>query len=406
MSTRAVLWVSLCVGCSSSTSPAEPTDAGVEAEAEVPKIKAPTGDPLTWPVDKAGPYNVGHRTFDVTYRPPGQSVDRTIPVDVFYPTLDADGEHPRYLKLFGDPDVYEEASVAPPPTSAGYPVHVYSHGSNGFGGTSSDMAHWFSSHGWVYVAPNHVGNVLGAGEGKRPVSLYYLRSTDVTAALDAVEKLAAPDPLAGKLRTKRVLMSGHSYGTFTTWASSGAQFDVKAIQAKCDKGEFTAPCKPEELAVFAKGVADPRIVAGIPMAGGTSDWFVADGYDRPEDSHAADDRQPRRERQADLRRGDDPRPHLDRLRGRLPPAVRARRVFGLRREERVGAHQHLGVRLRPALRARRRERAHHRDRHRHRVARSAHQGSSTRGRPPRPKGCDRCCRALLPFVAPASWARL
>lgn len=281
MSTRAVLWVSLCVGCSSSTSPAEPTDAGVEAEAEIPKIKAPTGDPLTWPVDKVGPYNVGHRAFDVTYRPPGQSVDRTIPVDVFYPTLDADGEHPKYLKLFGDPDVYEEASVAPPPTSAGYPVHVYSHGSNGFGGTSSDMAHWFSSHGWVYVAPNHVGNVLGAGEGKRPVSLYYLRSTDVTAALDAVEKLAAPDPLAGKLRTKRVLMSGHSYGTFTTWASSGAQFDVKAIQAKCDAGEFTAPCKPEELAVFAKGVADPRIVAGIPMAGGASDWFVTGAYDQP-----------------------------------------------------------------------------------------------------------------------------
>ncbi len=281
MSTRAALWIVLCAGCSASPSPVEPTDTGVEAEADVPKIKAPTGDPLGWAVDKVGPYNVGHRSFDVTYRPPGQTADRTIPVDVFYPTLDADGEHPKYLKLFGDPDVYEEASVAPPPTSAGYPVHVYSHGSNGFGGTSSDMAHWFSSHGWVYVAPNHVGNVLGAGEGKRPVSLYYLRSTDVTAALDAVEKLAAPDPLAGKLRTKRVLMSGHSFGTLTTWASAGAQFDVKAIQAKCDAGEFTAPCKPEELAVFEKGVADPRIVAGIPMAGGASDWFVAGAYDQP-----------------------------------------------------------------------------------------------------------------------------
>lgn len=274
--------VAVATACSSSPAdaPADAGDAG-DAEVSVAKIPAPTGDPGTWAVDKVGPYNVGHRTLEVTYRPPGQTADRTIPVDVFYPTLDAEGEHPKYLKIFTDADVFEEASVAPPPTSAGYPVHVYSHGSNGFGGTSSDMAHWFSSHGWVYVAPNHVGNVLGTGEGKRPVALYYLRSTDVTAALDAVEKLAAPDPLAGKLRTKRVLMSGHSFGTLTTWASSGAPFDVAAIKAKCAAGEFVAPCTDAELAVFEKGVADPRVVAGIPMAGGASDWFPTTAYDAP-----------------------------------------------------------------------------------------------------------------------------
>ena len=267
--------------CSTPATPAA-TDSGVDAEvdAPVPKIAAPTGDPLSWSFEKVGPYNVGHRSIEVTYRPPGQTADRTIPVDIFYPTLDADGEHPKYLKLFGDNDVYEDASAAPAPAT-GWPVHVYSHGSNGFGGTSSDMAHWFCSHGWVYVAPNHVGNVLGAGEGKRPVSHNYVRSTDISAALDAVEKLAAPDPLAGKLRTKRVLMSGHSYGTLTTWASSGATFDPVAIQKKCDAGEFIAPCTKEEIAVFTKGVADPRVVAGIPMAGDPSDWFMADGLDAP-----------------------------------------------------------------------------------------------------------------------------
>ncbi|MGZ5967918.1 MAG: alpha/beta hydrolase family protein, partial [Polyangiales bacterium] len=261
-----------------------PADAEVE-DAAVSQIAMPTGDPLGWPVDAVGPFNVGHRAFDVTYTPPGQTSARTIPVDLWYPTLDAEGENPKYLMLFGDPDVFENASVAPPvhvyPDGKGYPVHVYSHGSNGFGGTSSDMAHWFASHGWVYVAPNHVGNLLGAGEGKRPVSLYYLRDTDITAALDGVEKLAAPDPLAGKLRTKRVLMSGHSFGTITAWASGGATFDPVAIKAKCDAGEFTDPCKPEELDVFAKGVTDPRVVASIPMAGSASDWFTADGYDAP-----------------------------------------------------------------------------------------------------------------------------
>lgn len=260
------------------------SDAG-ETETSVAQIAMPTGDPLAWAIDAVGPFNVGHRAFDYTYTPPGQTTPRTIPIDLWYPTLDAEGENPKYLGIFKDADVFENASVAPPlhvaGGSKGYPVHVYSHGSNGFGGTSSDMAHWFVSHGWVYVAPNHVGNVLGAGEGKRPVSLYYLRDTDVSAALDSLEKLPSTDPLAGKTWTKRVLMSGHSFGTMTTWASGGATWDVAAIQKKCDAGEFTNPCKPEELAVFAKGVADPRIVAGVPMAGGIVDWFTADAYDAP-----------------------------------------------------------------------------------------------------------------------------
>lgn len=271
---------------SNDDAPITPTsDAAVEPDVAVKQIAMPTGDPSSWAVDQVGPYNVGYRKFDYTYTPPGQTEPRTIPIDLWYPTLDAEGDNPKYLGLFGDKDVLEGASVAPPvhtfATGKGYPVHVYSHGSNGFGGTSSDMAHWFGSHGWVYVAPNHVGNVLGAGEGKRPVSLYYLRDTDITAALDALEKLPASDPLAGKVATKRVLMSGHSFGTMTTWASGGATWDVATIQKKCDAGEFSVPCKPEELAVFAKGVADPRIVAGMPMAGGISDWFTAGGYDAP-----------------------------------------------------------------------------------------------------------------------------
>jgi predicted dienelactone hydrolase len=265
-------------------SPAADAGGGVQ-DVAVAQIAAPVGEPRSWAVDAAGPYNVGYRKLDYTYTPPGQTSPRTIPVELWYPTLDAEGENPKYLGIFKDADVFENASVAPPahafPDGKGYPVHVYSHGSNGFGGTSSDMAHWFSSHGWVYVAPNHVGNVLGAGEGKRPVELYYLRNTDISASLDAVETLPASDPLAGKARTRRVVMSGHSFGTMTTWASGGATWDVTAIQKKCDDGQFSEPCRPEELAVFAKGSLDPRIAAAIPMAGGIVDWFTADGYDAP-----------------------------------------------------------------------------------------------------------------------------
>ncbi len=267
------------VGC--STSPgygAADAAPAPDAATTGPQLPVPTGAPLSWAVDALGPYNVGHRSFDVTYSPPAGPA-RTVPVELWYPTLDTEGDRPLYGGLIRDPDVIEGARVAPPHEPRGYPVHVYSHGSAGFAGTSAKMARWFASHGWVYIAPNHVGNLLRDGDKKRPLAISYLRSTDLTAALNAAERLAPPDPLAGKLLTKRVLLSGHSFGAFSTWASGGVTFNAKELERRCASDEFSVPCSPEDLAVFAKGLNDPRFAALVPMAGGVSD-SVAD-YDAP-----------------------------------------------------------------------------------------------------------------------------
>ncbi len=265
-------------GCGSSDSKADPA----ASDAAVAQIPMPTGDPLAWAVDERGPFRVGYRRWEISYLPAGQTAERTIGLNVWYPSLDAEGEPPKYVGLFTDDDVMEGASLAPSIWSDGtYPVHVHSHGSSGFGGTSSDMHHWFASHGWVVAAPDHTGNTLGSPEGKKPLSLYYLRSTDVTATLDALESLPAEDPLAGKLRTKAVVLSGHSFGCTTTWSTGGATFDVAKIRAKCEAGDFSGECTEPELAVFEKGVRDPRVVAGVPMANGASDLFGDAGYDAP-----------------------------------------------------------------------------------------------------------------------------
>lgn len=271
--TLGMIFVTACLVACSSQAPATNAnpDAGASEEAGVPKIAAPTGEALSFAVDAEGPYRVGHRSFDVTYTPPGGAPARTIPVELWYPSLDAEGEPASYGGLLKDPTTFEGASAAPPLDPRGYPVHVYSHGSTGFAGTSSKTSRYFASHGWVVAAPNHVGNLLKDGTGKRPLAISYLRSTDVTATLDGLEKLAAPDPLAGKLRTKRALLSGHSFGSFTAWASSGVTFDTKNLQARCDSGEFSVPCRPEEIAVFGAGLGDARFVASIPMAGGPSE---------------------------------------------------------------------------------------------------------------------------------------
>ncbi len=258
------------LACSSNPDPpaANAPDTGV------PQIAAPAPDVLSYPVDQPGPFKVGHRVKELTYTAAGQP-SRTISIEYWYPSLDAEGEGAKYLGLFSDPESFEGASLAAPADGKSYPVHVYSHGSSGFPATSFRMARYFASHGWIYVAPTHLGNTLGSPEGKdRPFALFYQRSFDVSAALDS---LAAE--FNGRARADRVVMSGHSFGAYTTWATMGAKFDVDAIKAKCDAGQWTVPCKPEELTLLAKGVADPRVIAGIPMAGGNQDMF--NDYDAP-----------------------------------------------------------------------------------------------------------------------------
>lgn len=263
------LLVAFLIACSGSgDTPATPAETGV------PKIAKPSPDVLSYAVDRTGPFRVGHRSKELTYTAPVVGA-RKITVEYWYPSLDAEGETAKYLALFSDPDTFEGASLADPADGKGYPVHVYSHGSSGFPATSFRMAKYFASHGWIYVAPTHVGNTLGSPEGKdRPFNLFYLRATDVTAALDS---LAAE--FGGRARTSRVVMSGHSFGAYTTWATIGAAFDMDTIKRKCDAMEWTLPCKSEDLAALEKGVADPRVVAAIPMAGGNQDMFR--DYDAP-----------------------------------------------------------------------------------------------------------------------------
>ena len=236
-------------------------------------------EPLGYPVDAPGPFTVGHRTIETTYDAPGGVGSRTIVVHLWYPSHDATGTPAKYHKVFSDPDVFEGASLAPPAFPAGYPVHVFSHGDQGFAGNASDQAHYFATHGWVYAAPDHEGNLLGQGSGPHPLAIYFERPLDVRASLDALRDLPASDELAGKVDLAHVLMSGHSFGTFTAWTVGGSAFDQDAIRAACAKGD-PVQCSEEKIAVFGTSLAEPRALAVIAQAGGPDpDFFGASGYD-------------------------------------------------------------------------------------------------------------------------------
>lgn len=264
----------LLAACADPPPMSEPIDAGTDARGSDAGEPEPIGDPLTWPLDQPGPFRVGYRTFERTYRPPGQSADRTIRIHVWYPTLDTSGTFPTY-GVYRDRDAFTDATAAAPAHASGlYPLHAYSHGHRGFAGVSHFLHRRMASHGWVTVAPDHTGNTLFDNVDPRPIAIYYERSLDVAQAIDALGELDPSDPLAGRIDTSHVLLTGHSFGSHTVWSTAGGTFDVARIEAEACTADV--PCTAEELDVFRAGLLDPRVVAAAPMAGVISTTFFGD----------------------------------------------------------------------------------------------------------------------------------
>ncbi len=234
-------------------------------------------DPATLSVLEAGPFEVGFRSWEHTYDAPGGYGPRTILLNVWFPSDEVGTLTPTYERIFRDDDVWRDVDPRPPVHDAGYPVHVYSHGHLGFGGSSADLMRYYASHGWVCIAPDHLGNTLFGALDPRPASIYFTRATDVSAALDALEALPDEDPLSRAV-TERVVLSGHSFGVHTTWAIAGAEFDN--ARARCDAGDLpSGECTEAEIEAMEAGLRDNRVAAVIPMAGSIDrGWFGPTGH--------------------------------------------------------------------------------------------------------------------------------
>lgn len=227
-------------------------------------------EPLTWDVRERGPYNVGYTTWSLTYTPPRSTTPRTIQLHAWYPTRAIAGPYPTYRRIIQDRQSIVDAPPAEPVYPMGYPVHVYSHGHQGFAATTHFLMRYFATHGWVALAPDHTGNTISDTPSTLPASIFYLRSHDITASLDALGNLPNEHLLRGRADLRRVLLSGHSFGSHTVWSSAGATFDTAAVEARC----AINPCVAGDREQFAAGLRDSRIVAAIPMAGSLRrEWF-------------------------------------------------------------------------------------------------------------------------------------
>jgi len=192
-------------------------------------------------VREPGPYGAGARELILT-RP--SSVDgepRTFETAVWYPTTPG----------AGDPDpAFRAVRDAPVDLSGGpYPVVVFSHGSCGFERQSLFLTPWLASHGFIVVAPRHVGNTLFEFPQCRvDVARWAVeRPDDVLFALDDVlaRNADSASPFFGALDPERIAMTGHSFGGLTTFLTTmrDGRFKVAVPMAAAapPQGALTIP---------------------------------------------------------------------------------------------------------------------------------------------------------------------
>jgi predicted dienelactone hydrolase len=230
------------------------------------------GDPLPegpWPVTEPGHYGVGFRSIDVTYIPDSMTEPRSLRAAVWYPSRDQTGEPAKYLDAILRETVFVDAD---PSVTQPAPVLLFSHGHMAFAEQSYFMAEHFASHGWIVIAPSHKGNTI-FDPSPPPPQIFEWRPQDVSRALDAVANLPEDDPLHGATSSD-IVVSGHSFGGYTTMALAGASFAVDAIAENCSLvGDSECSYFPGATPRYAAGFADERIKVAIPMAPGNHAVF-------------------------------------------------------------------------------------------------------------------------------------
>ncbi len=231
-------------------------------------------DEVPWgPPDQAGPWAAGVTTFQVI-----GAHDEEIQVEVWYPALQPEGADPSpYLELPMAGTAFREAT---PATESGpFPLIAFSHGSQGIRYQSIYLTEHWASHGFVVVAPDHPGNTLLDPDSLDLSLVADRRPGQVVDAVDALLDRTADDKhlLGGLTHGNNYLMTGHSFGAWTTLAVAGGHVDHAAMLLWCEEHPDARFCELSEEVLTVPDSPDPRATHALSMAPGGWYAFGDDG---------------------------------------------------------------------------------------------------------------------------------
>ena len=235
------------------------------------------GPDLTAPITEAGPYPVGYRVLTTEYTPDGDSDARPLRIALWYPAGEAAGEPAEYSGLNTREEVFADAPLG---VEGVAPLLIYSHGDRGYAEASFFLTEYFASHGWIVAAPDHATNTIWDAGQERQDGIYAWRPQDVSATIDhLLTGLPAEDPLTDHVNDAQIVVTGHSFGGYTSLALAGSTYQVDDVTADCAR---YSPTFCDHLAAggadrLREGFRDPRVQAAIPMAPGNTPLIGAGG---------------------------------------------------------------------------------------------------------------------------------
>ncbi len=225
---------------------------------------APNGDAAADAATPAAPFGVGVLEIEVK-----GANGRILPTTVWYPiAAGTKGDTYVYLGMLTSPlGAIEKAPAAKGP----FPLVAFSHGNQGIRQQSVFLTEELARHGYVVVAPDHVGNTFLDYDAKLLMAISIFRPLDITASIDRVLQPTALDPawLKELIDADKIAVTGHSFGGYTTLAVAGVPVDVPAKYVPdCSlPTAHTETCQALKLAGPLPWVlGDKRVKLIVPLA--------------------------------------------------------------------------------------------------------------------------------------------
>ncbi len=213
----------------------------------------------------SGPFAVGRASLEAT----DASRGRTLPLDVWYPVDPQEANAPPSVYDLIFSAIVSELALDSPlvSTSGPFPLVVFSHGNSGIRYQSYFLCEHLASHGFVVLAPDHVGNtaidLVFPGTPFEPKD----RPLDVSFAISWIlaKNQDAADDFYATVDPARIGVAGHSFGAFTALTMASGFQDV--------------PPDPRVRAILpiapASGILSDEELASITLSafilGGTAD---------------------------------------------------------------------------------------------------------------------------------------